>query len=403
MTITLQNIQRQVEEFVVQLLMEKIPQSLSFHNIDHTREVVNATKLIGDNTALAAREMFIAITAAWFHDTGFTEVYHHHEAASVKIASDFLHNLEIDEPEINEVLHCIEATRIPQYPRTEAACVLCDADLFHFSQPYFFDRTLVVRNEWKQVQNRPINKLNYLEETLLFFELHQYQTEYGRTILAEGKKQNEQLLRERIEKERKEEERKTIKYNEKIDKLERRIVDLGASGRGIETMFRITARNQINLSAIADNKANIMISINAILLSVIVTTLTTQITINPHLIIPFIIQISVSLITMVLAILATRPNMNTGKFTREEIEQNKVNLLFFGNFFKNDVEDYVWGIREMMKNYDNLYDSLIRDQFFLGRVLGLKYRLLRITYTVFMFGLIISVMSFAIAIIFNTK
>ncbi len=86
-----------------------------------------------------------------------------------------------------------------------------------------------------------------------------------------------------------------------------------------------------------------------------------------------------------------------GVFTEEDIVSKKTNLLFFGNFHKMKREQYEWGMKEMMKDADYLYTSLIRDIYFLGVVLGKKYRMLRIAYTIFMFGLIISVIAFLIA------
>ena len=60
-------------------------------------------------------------------------------------------------------------------------------------------------------------------------------------------------------------------------------------------------------------------------------------------------------------------------------------------------------MKEMMKDGEYLYNSLIKDIYFLGVVLGKKYRLLRISYTIFMFGLIISIFLFLLAQIYPTQ
>jgi nitrate reductase gamma subunit len=104
-------------------------------------------------------------------------------------------------------------------------------------------------------------------------------------------------------------------------------------------------------------------------------------------------------VTIVFAILSTRPNISSGRFNKEDIKQNKVNLLFFGNFYNMELDDYEWAIGELMKNEDNLYSTMIKDQYFLGKVLAKKYKLLRIAYNVFMFGIIISVLAFMLAFI----
>jgi hypothetical protein len=167
-------------------------------------------------------------------------------------------------------------------------------------------------------------------------------------------------------------------------------------GRGVESMFRLTARNQINLSSIADNKANILISINSIVLTVLVSVGIGRIADYPMFTIPGIVFVTTCLVTIIFAILSTRPKISSGKFTKEDIHSQKVNLLFFGNFYNMDAEEYEWAVKEMIKDSNYLYSSMIRDQYSLGKVIGKKYRLLRIAYTVFMIGIILSSILFAI-------
>jgi hypothetical protein len=107
------------------------------------------------------------------------------------------------------------------------------------------------------------------------------------------------------------------------------------------------------------------------------------------------------LVTIVFAILATRPSIASGKFTRDDIKEKKTNLLFFGNFHSMDLKDYEWGMREMMKDYEYLYGSMIKDIYFLGKVLARKYRFLRLAYTFFMFGFTVSIITFIIAMMSN--
>jgi len=170
--------------------------------------------------------------------------------------------------------------------------------------------------------------------------------------------------------------------------------------RGIETMFRITSKNHLTLSGMADNKANIMISVNSIILSIILSVLFRKFETDPQLVIPALTLMITSLTTIIFSILATRPNISKGKFTEEDIKNRQTNLLFFGNFHGMGLDNYLWGMKEMMKDGNYLYDSLIKDIYFLGVVLGKKYKLLRISYTVFMFGLIFAIILFVLAQIY---
>lgn len=168
-------------------------------------------------------------------------------------------------------------------------------------------------------------------------------------------------------------------------------------GRGVETMYRTTYRTHVNLSSIADNKANIMLSINAIIVSITVSTLVPNFSNNPKLIIPTLLLLLVCLTSIVFATLSTMPKVTEGIFTREDISQKRSNLLFFGNFYNMKMEDFHWGMMEMIKDSDFLYSSMTRDLYFLGKVLAKKYSYLRTCYRIFMYGLITAVLAFAIA------
>jgi hypothetical protein len=104
---------------------------------------------------------------------------------------------------------------------------------------------------------------------------------------------------------------------------------------------------------------------------------------------------------MVFATLSTRPKVTEGKVTREAIKQRKANLLFFGNFYNMSLDDFQWGVNEMLTDPEFLYSSMSRDLYFLGIVLGKKYRYLSLCYNIFMYGIIISVLGFVTAFVFN--
>jgi len=146
---------------------------------------------------------------------------------------------------------------------------------------------------------------------------------------------------------------------------------------------------------------SILISVNSIIISVILSVLVRRLEVDTYLIIPTVIFLTFSVATIVLAILATRPKISQGVFSREDIMNRKTNLLFFGNFHKASFEEYEWGMSQLMRDQDYLYGTLIKDIHQLGVVLGRKYRLLRIAYNVFMVGIIVSVLGFAIAVILN--
>jgi hypothetical protein len=107
------------------------------------------------------------------------------------------------------------------------------------------------------------------------------------------------------------------------------------------------------------------------------------------------------LVCVTFSILATRPSISSGKFTEDDIRNKKTNLLFFGNFHKMQLQDYQWGMNQMIRDKEYLYNTMMMDIYYLGVVLARKYRYLRIAYTVFMVGLIVAVIAFAVATILD--
>jgi hypothetical protein len=206
-------------------------------------------------------------------------------------------------------------------------------------------------------------------------------------------------LRAKLQKIEEEESKKLEKKTEKEQAKEEKEKK---PERGIETVFRVTMSNHMNLSKMADDKANFLLSINGIILSFAIGNIISKLDnpINHYLIIPTAILVVVCLSAIIFAILSTRPKISSGKFTREDIKDRRTNLLFFGNFYNMNLEDFDWGFNEMMKDKQYLYGSLIKDLFFLGKVLGRKYKLIRIAYTIFMYGIVVSLIAYALSYLY---
>jgi hypothetical protein len=151
----------------------------------------------------------------------------------------------------------------------------------------------------------------------------------------------------------------------------------------------------------ADDKASVLISINTLIISIVLSVLAAKLENNLYLIVPTLILLASSVTTIVFAVLSTRPQVSSGVFTTDDVHQRRVNLLFFGNFYNVQLSDFDYGVREMMNDRDYLYGTMIKDIYFLGRVLGKKYILLRRGYTIFLYGIIISVLAFAVAFVVN--
>lgn len=166
------------------------------------------------------------------------------------------------------------------------------------------------------------------------------------------------------------------------------------SSRGIETMFRTSYRTHLDLSQMADNKANIMISINGIIISIVIASISPKIDSNPFLLMPTAALLLGCALSLVYAVLAARPRVTRQTVTLQDVLDNRANVLFFGNFVDLDVDQYLEAMKALILDTDRLYTNMMRDIYFLGLVLDRKYRLLRTAYTVFMFSTVIGVLFF---------
>ena len=386
-----------------EVFKDPVFEKYSFHNLKHTEDVVSAVKDIGMRSELSADEMELTLMAAWLHDLGYKYGAENHEESSARLAEEFMERLSIPPKRMKVISSAIQSTRLPQQPRTLIERVLCDADLFHLSNQTFQEKSELLRKEWKATGFREMSDQEWIQHNIDFMAEHKYHTPYGQTLLAEGKKKNIKQLKKTLEPDVS--KKKYKKLQDEVVKLETKLEKMKVlkPDRGIETMFRLTSHNHILLSQMVDSKASILITINSIILSLVVSVLIRKLEENVYLLYPTVMLISVCLGTMVFSILASRPNISSGKFTREDIKNKKTNLLFFGNFHAMKLEDYEWGMKEMMKDAEYLYGSLTKDIYFLGKVLGKKYHYLRIAYSIFMYGFVLAILSFIVAFQLSAK
>jgi predicted metal-dependent HD superfamily phosphohydrolase len=399
------------------IFLTKVNKSIHFHTLQHTQEVVMACEKMADYYQLADEDRFALGLAAWFHDTGYSGGQAKgHEDLSIEIAKKFLEETQAGQSVIDKVIGCINATRIPQNPSLLIEQIICDADLFHLGTDDFKEKSRLLREELNDFGGQAISKKEWRKKNIEFVEKHHYFTSYAKERLEPAKQTYLQELKEKlaadekpdkkIKEDRKElpvknkDKKETDTEKQKAEDLKKKKEKESQSERAIQTVFRIVAQSQNNLSQMADTKANIMISVNSIILSIVIGTVFRDLaTTDTNLQIPIAILVAVCVTAIVFSILATRPTITSGTFTKEDITNKKTNLLFFGNFHKMGLTDYNWAMQELLSDKNYLYGSMIKDTYFLGIVLAKKYKYLRIAYNIFMFGLIIAILAFAIAVL----
>ncbi|HET8885311.1 MAG TPA: Pycsar system effector family protein [Salinimicrobium sp.] len=383
-----------VEQFVEQLFNEKLPSTFLYHNHKHTKRVIKSTKEIIEKSQINVKQEETVLLAAWFHDVGYIHTYKGHEEESIKIATTFLKEENVAQEIIDEVISCIKATKMGVEPKTELQKILKDADSSHFAKEHFEKTSELLRQELKLNHIKSYDPIEWVEENIKFLtHEHKFYTHYAIQNWRATKEENLFSLLEKKNKKKKKYTEEKIKA-----KLKAKYKNDNPE-RSIQTMYRVTMRNHLKLSDIADTKANILLSVNAIIISLAMANIIPQLETmtNKYILVPSIILILFSVASIILSIMSTRPNVTSGEFTKEQVKNRDVNILFFGNFHKMPYEQYEWAMNEIINDKQYVYNSLTKDLYYLGVVLNRKYKLLRITYTTFMIGIILSVTSFGIA------
>jgi hypothetical protein len=174
------------------------------------------------------------------------------------------------------------------------------------------------------------------------------------------------------------------------------------SGRERETLFRATYRNQSNLIQIADNKANMIISINTMIISSIIAitgygAVADKLDLyGTNIILPIVLIVLSCLTSTILAIQAARPKIIQSK--KKVVNPEKSSLLFFGVIASYSQKNYLDQIDQLLNSRKDIYEHMTIDLYNQGLILKRKYNLLGYAYQVFMFGFAFSVLIFLVFI-----
>ena len=388
-----------VENYVFNLFKDNLSFDFTYHNFMHTVMVVESVKTLMNYYDLAENDQQNLLFAAWFHDTGYSISTENHEQHSVKIAKEYLEQHQFSIQNINEITNLILSTDITRTPQTITESIMRDADSFHLGHSDYNKFGDLLRTELKKVHHKEFSDFDWLKENRCFFlNGHRYFTDAAKKLWQEQKDINLIAIQNKIN--------EIEVVGEGLNKFElkkKKNDKLQQPERGVDTLYRVTLSNHTRLSDIADSKANILLSVNAIIISIALSTLVPKLGSpkNEYLIIPSCVLLFASVISIIFAILSTKPKVTYEQFTEDDLQARKVNLLFFGNFYQMSLDRYQDAMNELINERDYVYNSLTRDLYYLGKVLEKKYRMLSITYTILMIGIVLSVMAFAIALYYN--
>jgi len=383
----------QAQQYVLNLYNQHHNPKLAHHNYAQMNAVVEMLKKIAAQTKRTPKTTEIALLTTYFRGTGYLENYDFPRESALKFARAFLSQQQyVDHA---QVLSSIDHSFTKQITTIPDALVSDALNAVQYGED-FSDQSALRRMELEWIKNESYNKKEWQQAELDRLLTVQFYTPYAKINFASQVSQNIAKIKSWLEKRSNDEEESLTETTEEtrrpFDQIESE-----TAARGVQTFFRTNYRNHINLSAIADNKANIMISVNSILISVLITVLTWRnITeTQPEVLMPGVIFLVTALASLIFAVLSARPKV-TNLNEEKDLSIAKKNIAFFGNFVPLELEQYEEVMDEVLRNEELIYGNMSRDLYFLGKVLSKKYYYLTISYNVFMLGFSISVFLFLV-------
>ncbi len=178
------------------------------------------------------------------------------------------------------------------------------------------------------------------------------------------------------------------------------------SNKETEDLFKLAFRNYNHLISVADSKASLLIRVNSLLISVMIAFVLGKIEKAYFILWPTVVLLCFCLATILLSILASKPRRNS---LMEDRKLKTYQRFFFGSFDMIDPtlpnvqwDEYFQGMSELFcQSRDSVYMEIYKESFNVRQVLFKKFNYLSWAYWVFIFGLLISVISFILAICFR--
>ena len=385
-----------VEQFVWEFYESRRDGRLVFHNLHLARRLSAKAAQIGAEAGLEAPQLSAAVAAAWLTPTGFLYQYRNPAAGSMDTARRFFAHYPVAEEIKDAVIRGIQLALEGGTPATETEKVCADAWNATLYSEQFEESSPMLRLEQELMGDVRTTRLEWGQRQLQNLLSVRFYTPFARMTCEPLVARHILRQKTQMEKWLRNNPGEHIGSDGDSDIFKELEPEGDTPMRGVQTFFRTNYRTHINLSAIADNKANIMISVNSILISVLITLISYRNIgeTNPEILLPVIIFLVSGLASLTFAVLSARPKITSLNHEGKSKEEIRKNIVFFGNFVNLDLDQYEEAMDAMFRDDQLLYGNMTRDMYYLGRVLDKKYKYLTISYNIFMMGFIATVVAF---------
>ncbi|PZR25406.1 MAG: hypothetical protein DI535_18210 [Citrobacter freundii] len=349
-------------------------------------------KKIAASLSLTGMDYENAIIASWFSFAGQDSDTFHSVEAGQSLLLRFFERAAYPEMDRAIITGAIEMVFNNRFPVGKVQRVVSDAVNSRLAWPEMLENISWMQQvsaEKKKDEHDELFYLNYYHDLFL---RRRYYTSYAIEQFTAQKENNFLLLEKRL---RKVQEGKNLTMTNEIN---------GISLRETEDIIKLAFRNYNHLVSVADSKAALLIRVNSIIISVVLGLVLSQVRKNEFLFIPSLFILTVSLITIGISILASRPQRNV---YIEDKTSTSYQKFFFGSFdlidsrfAKANWEGYYSQLKDLFtRSKQDVYLEVYKELFNVRKVLSKKFSYLAIAYWVFITGLLISVIAFVISML----
>ena len=362
---------------------------LVYHGFNRTRELVVSCKDIAKGCKLEDDELQTLLLAAWFHDAGYAVGLDGDERKGIELCREFLARQQASATLRDRVIACLAgvngngaaASRIA----TAGDDVLHDAILMSLASKSYLQDAELLRLEIERRRGKLYTDVEWTQECIAFFDHHPFHTRYAQLEYNDRRAANlvglHKLLRKQVEEAAEE-------------RAEQARVSKGV-GKTVESIFYYLTKLQVGLVGLADRRTSTMIHVNAIMISIVIGLLLRHFDSERYLLVPTVVLLTVNLVAIFVSIYSMRSARST--LVKDEWRIHDANLLLFTNDTPLSLPEYAQRIKRLALDVPGLQASMIEHLYFVRKMLVDRQRALRITYDVFIYGLALSLLVFAVA------
>ena len=187
------------EVFIAKLFRERLDSIFSYHNFEHTKNVVAGIETLCKAEEIDEETTTILLLAGWFHDAGYIESCDDHEAQSVKIAQEFLNSKGISEAIQRKVAELILATTYNYVPENQLEKIVKDADNVHLANKNYPNTLEQLRDEWEHSIDKKYCNTDWFVLNIDFLKNHKFHTQFAQQNWQHLKELNLKAIEEKLQ------------------------------------------------------------------------------------------------------------------------------------------------------------------------------------------------------------